>query len=55
MSEMGNYLFRSRIYVVNVCALFCYCLLWLDAQRNRYMYIAHVVSTSVVVNVSVYV
>ena len=26
-SEVGKYLFRAA----NVCAVFCYCLLWLDA------------------------
>ena len=29
--------------MVEVCAVFCYCLLWLDMPRdNRCMYIAHV-------------
>ena len=27
MSDAGKYLFRAA----NVCAVFCYCLLWLDA------------------------
>ena len=30
MTEAGKYLFRAA-NVVEVCAVFCYCLLWLDA------------------------
>ena len=28
--------------MVEVCVVFCYCLLWLDARDNRCMYMAHV-------------
>ena len=28
--------------MVEVCAVFCYCILWLDPRDNRCMYMAHV-------------
>ena len=28
--------------MVEVCVVFCYCLLWLDARDNRCIYMAHV-------------
>ena len=37
--------------VLEVCAVFCYCLLWLDATYNRCMCMAHVCFMSVVVTV----
>ena len=30
-SEAGKSLFRATNVCVEVCAVFCYCLLWLDA------------------------
>ena len=30
-TEAGKYLFRAANVLVEVCAVFCYCLLWLDA------------------------
>ena len=37
-SEAGMCLFRAA----NVCAVFCYCLLWLESRDSRCVYITHV-------------
>ena len=40
--------------MVEVCIIFCYCLLWLDALDNRCMFMEHVCFMSVIVTVGMF-